>query len=103
MALPGICPECGVSRIPPFLNCCSRCCNTVIKRVEQARICELNKAFYGDEPRKENCMEAFSRIFQFIIFPIIGLIVAIVAAVAGAGFVIAKYAAGGGLLYWLLN
>lgn len=45
--LPGYCPDCGVSRIPPFLKRCSRCCDTEEKQTEQARICEENKEFYG--------------------------------------------------------
>ena len=49
----GYCPDCGVSRIPPFLNRCSRCCDTEIKQIEQASICEMNKLFYGDDGSSE--------------------------------------------------
>lgn len=51
--LPGYCPDCGVSRIPPFLKICSRCCNTEEKRAEQVRIQEENREFYGYEPKKK--------------------------------------------------
>lgn len=46
----GYCPDCGVSRIPPFLKRCSRCCDTEEKQTEQAEACERNKEFYGQSP-----------------------------------------------------
>lgn len=47
--MPWVCPDCGVSRIPPFLKRCSRCCDTELKQAEQSLACEMNKAFYGDD------------------------------------------------------
>lgn len=49
--LPGYCPDCGVSRIPPFLKRCSRCCDTEEKKTEQAEACERNKEFYGQSSK----------------------------------------------------
>ncbi len=47
MPLPSYyCPDCRVSRIPPFLKRCSRCCDTEAKQIEQAAICEENRDFY---------------------------------------------------------
>ena len=48
-------------------------------------------------------MEFFSRIFQFIIFPIIGLCVAIVAAILSGALVIGKYAVAWEFLQGLLR
>lgn len=42
----GYCPDCGVSRIPPFLKRCSRCCDTEEKKNDQERLCEENSDFY---------------------------------------------------------
>lgn len=47
-SLPGYCPDCNVSRIPPFLKRCSRCCDTEEKQTEQAALCEENSWFYNN-------------------------------------------------------
>lgn len=48
-------------------------------------------------------METLSRIFQFIIFPLIGLVMATMAAIFGGALVIGKYAAAWELLRWLFR
>lgn len=47
------CPDCRISRIPPFLMRCSRCCDTDYKKALQVAACELNKDFYSDFPVKK--------------------------------------------------
>lgn len=49
----GYCPDCGISRIPPFLKRCSRCCDTEEKQTEQAWICEENSDFYPTKISEE--------------------------------------------------